>query len=445
MSTTMNAAPKTKRPSWMFWLLAGAISLFAIWGIPGVPFHPDESTYLFMSADFDVLLSNPASIAWETAKSVDLRQHYRMIDAPITRYLLGLGRSIAGLPALPADWSWRTSWVNNQQAGALPDERLLQTGRLAITLLIPFSLFFIYLVGRRMGGEASGLLAAALLGSNALILLHTRRTMAEGALTFGVIFALWSFLDGWRRPWLAGLGMALAFNAKQSSLALLPVGLLAVAWELKAASVDTRRRAVGKTLTNVTIFLAVFGLVTLALNPFLWRDPLGAAQASLAERNALLQRQVTDTMRLAPEKTLLTTGRRAASLLANLYILPPSFAEVNQYHPYTEADELAYLSAPGQNLMRGWVGGGVMLTLTLLGLILGIISLRRAPPDQRKALTLTLLATIFQITALIALVPLTWQRYVIPVAPLACLWAAFSIGYLVNALKRGADQPPLQK
>ena len=30
-------------------------------GIPGVPFHPDESTQLFMSADFDLFLASPLS------------------------------------------------------------------------------------------------------------------------------------------------------------------------------------------------------------------------------------------------------------------------------------------------------------------------------------------------------------------------------------------------
>lgn len=441
----MDVALKTNRPSWTFWLLAGAISLFAIWGSARVPFHPDESTYLFMSADFDALLSDPASMAWEAEKVVDLRQHYRMIDAPVTRYLLGLGRSLSGLPALPEDWSWQISWEDNQRAGALPEARLLRTGRLAVSLLLPFSLLFIYLIGRRMGGEASGLLAVAMLGSNALILLHTRRAMAEAALTFGVIFALWTFLDGWRKPWLAGLGMALAFNAKQSSLALLPVGLLAVAWGLWATSGYTQASAVKKALTNAFIYGAVFGLVTLALNPFLWRDPVGAAQASLAERNTLLQQQLADTLRLAPEKAMLTPGMRAVSLLANLYLLPPAFAEVNQYQTHTAAAEAAYLATPGQNLLRGMVGGGVMLTLTLLGLILGVISLRGAAPERRRTLILILLATIFQTAALLALIPLTWQRYVLPLAPLACLWAAFSLGYLAGPLQRSAQHLAAQE
>ena len=426
----MNEAVKMKPPSWIFWLLAGAISLYAICGVSRVPFHPDESTYLFMSGDFDQLLSNPASMAWEAGKEMDARQRYRLIDAPITRYLLGLGRSLTGLPALPADWSWQASWEDNRNAGALPQERLLWAGRLAITLLLPLSLFFIYLIGRRMGGEASGLLAVLLLGTNALILLHDRRAMTEGAFTFGVIFALWCFLGGGRRPWLAGLGMALAFNAKHSGLALLPVGLLAVAWELITPELGSMTYRSKKALSNILIFGAVFALVTLALNPFLWRDPLGATQATLKERNDLLQRQLADTLRLAPEKAMITPGQRGMSLMANLFILPPAFAEVNQYHAYTETAELAYLATPGYNLLRSIGGAGVMLGLFLLGSALAVVDFRYKNKDQRRVLALVGLATISQAVMLIWAVPLTWQRYVIPLAPMVCLWSAYPASIL---------------
>jgi hypothetical protein len=76
---------------------------------------------------------------------------------------------------------------------------------------------------------------------------------------------------------------------------------------------------------------------------------------------------------------------------------------------------------------------------TLMGMISGIINLRRATPDQRKALALVLLATSLQTLALIALVPLTWQRYVIPLAPLACLWVAYGLAQLLQPIiKKGA-------
>lgn len=440
----MNSGSKLKRPSWMFWLLAGAISLFAIWGISRVPFHPDESTYLFMSADFDQFTSNPASMAWEAGKGMDERLRYRLIDAPITRYLLGSGRSVAGLPALPVDWSWPASWEENRNAGAMPEEKLLWAGRLAITLLLPFSLFFIYLIGRRMGGEASGLLAVFLLGSNALILLHNRRAMTEGAFTFGVIFALWSFLEGRRRPWLAGLGMALAFNAKHSGLALLPAGLLAVAWELFRPEFGPATSRIKKGLTNILIFGAVFGAATLALNPFLWRDPLGAAQATLKERNALLERQLADTLRLAPEKAMITPGQRGMSLMANLFILPPAFAEVNQYHAYTKEAEISYLATPGHNLLRGMGGAAVTLGLFLLGVGLALVDFRYKNAEKRRVLVLVGLATISQVVMLMWAVPLTWQRYVIPLAPMVCLWSAYPASRL-QPRERAPSAPKTEK
>jgi len=438
----LKTATKMKWPSWAFWLIAGAISLYAIWGVSRVPFHPDESTYLFMSADIDLALSNPASLAWKPEKVLDLREHYRAIDAPITRYLLGLGRSVAGLPALPADWSWRANWENNQQAGALPDVQLLWAGRLAMTLLLPVSLFFIYLIGRRMGGEASGLLAVVLLGSNALILLHTRRAMTEGALTLGVLFALWCFLDGWKRPWLSGLGMAVAFNVKHSTLALLPVGMLAVAWAFFTPPIGPLGARARKALTNLLVYGAMFALVTLILNPFLWHDPLAAVQISIKERNDLLQRQVADTLRLAPEKVLATPEQRAVSLVANLLILPPAFAEVKQYQAYTAAAEEAYLSTPGHNLLRGMLGGGMMLALFLLGIALALVDFRHKNQEQRRALALVGLATIFQTSLLIWAVPLTWQRYVIPLVPITCLWAAYPAS-LVEKILQGMGRSSL--
>jgi hypothetical protein len=150
---------------------------------------------------------------------------------------------------------------------------------------------------------------------------------------------------------------------------------------------------------------------------------------------------VADTVRLAPEKALLTPGWRSASVLANLYILPPAFAETNQYYPFTRTMEESYLATPGHNLLRGMVGGGLMLAFTLLGMISGVINLRRATPDKRRTLVLVLLVTTLQTLALIAMVPLTWQRYVIPLVPLACLWIAYGLAQLLRQItKKGPSR-----
>ena len=241
--------------------------------------------------------------------------------------------------------------------------------------------------------------------------------MAEGALLFGVSFALWSFVRAGRRPWLAGLAVALAFCAKQSALALLPVGLLAVLWVDPPQTV--RRRLAGAAL-----YLGVFLVVALALNPLYWRSPLGAARAALAARQDLMQRQAADALRLAPDKVLDTPAKRAIGLLAHLYFTPPSFAELSNYLEATAPAEASYLASDLHTLGRGFIAGGIFFALSLFGLVWILVNLRRVDPSKRLRQVLFLLAAGVQTAAVLALLFLPWQRYVMPVLPFACLLAA---------------------
>jgi Dolichyl-phosphate-mannose-protein mannosyltransferase len=425
-SVSQPARPGEALRSWALWPLLVLLTAFALSGAGSVPFHPDESTQLFMSRDFELLLSRPLSLAWTPDQAGDGRAHLRLVDAPLTKYLLGLGRSLAGLPALTSDWDWTKTWGQNQAAGALPDPRLLLAGRLTLILLLPFSLLLIYQIGARMHGVFTGLLAVLLMGLNALVLLHDRRAMAEAALTFGVLFAIWSFLSANRHPWLVGLGLAVAFNAKQTGLVLLPVGLLAVALpglENQPAQSPRWLRTFGACFQ----MLVVFGLVTFLLNPFLWRQPIQAAQAAIAERQELQVKQTADLKRLLPEVALDSPSRRLAALLANLYFAPPAFAEAANYSPQTRAAEQAYLANPAHHLLRGLSGGGLIFALNLVGFGLACLRLRDTVPQRRQALTILLLTSLCLAIGLFYLAPLPWQRYVTPLVPLTCLWTAYAV------------------
>ena len=74
----------------LFWLLFLLIGGFMLWGARLVPFHPDESTYLYMSSDFEVLFEKPASLAWNSAQENNPRQLYRLLNPPLTHYVLGM-------------------------------------------------------------------------------------------------------------------------------------------------------------------------------------------------------------------------------------------------------------------------------------------------------------------------------------------------------------------
>lgn len=417
----------------LFLCLCLALSAFALWGTPQVPFHPDESTQLFMSADFEMLFTNPFSLAWTPDQSGDLRAHYRLVDAPITRYALGLSRSLTGKAPLPADWDWSASWEANQQAGAVPEPGLLLGGRIFLTLLFPLNLWLIYQIGARIQGKAAGLLAALFFGLNALVLLHNRRAMAEAALSFGVLAAVWSFFTADRKPWLAGLCAAVAFNAKQTALGLVPLGLIMTSFP--AWSLPERKEPRGIQIAAAWFqFLLVFAAVTILLNPFLWKVPLQAAQESWTVRRQLTSRQVADFNHLPPDQNPNPAVNRLAALVANLFIAPPAFAETANYLGQTRLSEQAYLANPAHRLLRGMAAGGVWLGLCLAGMLIGALRLRRIAGIQRKAVLTALLATLFLGATIFFLIPLPWQRYVIPLVPFTCLWPAFAIGAFGEAL-----------
>ncbi len=446
-------------PDRLFLLLLFLASVFYFWGVASVPFHPDEATQLFMSADFESLWRSPASLAWLPGQEGDLRQYYREVDAPLTRYLVGLGGWIAGQPPTPVDWDWSQTWSENQAAGALPTPAALLAGRLAVAALFPFTLTCLYWSGKKIGKPGVGLLAVLLAATNALILLHTRRAMAEGALAFGIAFSLWAILAGRPRPWLIGLALALAFNAKQSAIALLPVGLLAVLWlpslqehpreeTVLPVKPSLRWKGVKPALLRVAALLAVFGGVTLALNPFLWGSPLQAALSAWQARQDLVQRQVATLESLAPGQVLNSPLQKAVGLIGNTFITPPAIYDVGNYRAETAAAERAYLGNPLNTLLRGALGGLIVLAFTLFGLLLGISNLLRPGAPYRRSLSLLLLATLLQSAALLAAVPLPYQRYWVPLALIACLWCAYGLAHMIDLIlpkQRQLSSPPSRR
>src|SRR4030067_744506 len=184
---------------------------FFIGGVSQVPFHPDESTYLYMSSDFERISSQPSELFWLPCDNSD-QQRYRLVDAPFTRYILGAGRSLASLPALPADWDWGKSWEQNRISGALPDKKLLAVGRTTISIFLPLSLMLMFLIGRKAQRPLAGMFSAFLLGSNALILVHGRRAMAEGLLLFCVTLFIFSLCYSDKNLSLSSISAGVVFT-----------------------------------------------------------------------------------------------------------------------------------------------------------------------------------------------------------------------------------------
>lgn len=416
-------------------------------GVSGVPFHPDESTYLYMSADWEQFFTDPLALAWQAGLSSP-RLQYRLLDAPLTRDLAGLARWLTGLPPLPVDWDWSLTWWQNRLAGSLPDPALLATGRFGMAVWFPLSLCLLYLTGLKLGSRVLGWSSSILFATNALILLHTRRAMAEGILVFCIIFFLAALVSWRRQAWLIALPAALAFCAKQSALPLAFVGLLAVV--LYQPRPFSPRRLVGQ----VALYTAIYFSLTLFLNPVLWKDPFGAARAALTARQELLARQTYEFGLQLPDTILNSPLEAGLSLLANLFILPPTVAEVGNYAEQTALATAQYLAVPLHQVMRGLWPGAVMAVLALSGFFMSVRRTLLAVEPHRTEISLVWLAGVFQFLALAFTVTLPFQRYAISLVPFACLGA----GWMVRSLfeirggsyrlfrrrspGRGASEPP---
>jgi 4-amino-4-deoxy-L-arabinose transferase-like glycosyltransferase len=400
------------------------ISAFYLAGTPAVPFHPDESTFLYMSSEFKRLITSPLSMSWEASIPITPVMRYRMIDAPLTRYLVGFGLTAAGLSFPEVDWDWSASWYENLASGAVPSLQLLLFGRLILASLLPLSLVLLYLVALRLDGRLLGISAVIVFSTHPLVLLHTRRVMAEGLLVFTIILAVFALLLADRHPFLAGLAIAFAFNAKHTAGLLLPIGLLAAGWSSKKTGANYRT-----IIMNLAKFLMGFGLLTLLLNPFLWKQPLSAARTALSQRQELVDRQVADYERIAPDHVLGSYGLRTSVAIAQIYLAPPVFSEAGNYSQFTRSAEQAYAGTIGSQLGRSPVTAGFMLGLTLLGLGIAIrTSITGASTARRNSFILLLGFSALGI-GMIFLIPLAWQRYYLPLIPFISLFAGLGISW----------------
>jgi hypothetical protein len=412
------------------WIL---LTLLAFAGMAAVPFHPDESSLLFQSRDFESLISDPISLAWEPSRPETADSAYRALNPPLPKYILGLARRAAGYgpQAVSVDWDWTSNWESNVSGGALPPPDLLQAARSANLVLLALSLILLYRIGEHLSSWGTGLAAMILFGLNALVLLHARRAMSEASLLLSVSLFLWSMLQGGRRPWLVGIAMALSIASKPSAAALAPAALAAILWPQQG-----QQWSPAWIVRQLLAFLLPAGAVFALLTPFIWRHPIGGLVEMWQARQALQAQQAAAFNAAAPGLIPNNPAGRLAALIAQLFLAPPQVAEAANYAGALGGSYRAYLAVPWHSLMRGMVAGGAMLALALYGILPWF---RRTPAlgaDQRRAIALLLAATLSQSLGLLIAVQLPFQRYDLPLVPMVVLWQALGLAFLAEMLKR---------
>lgn len=409
-------------------------SAFVLAGARLVPFHPDETSLLFQSRDLEQYFTDPRSLAYSPSSPPDQAQLYRALNAPLAKYVLGVGRLIAGYSSqsVAVDWDWSETWSANLARGAMPPQRLLNGARLAVTLLLPATLLFAYLTGAKLGGVAVGALTAGLLGLNALFLLHGRRAMMEGAMFFGLCFALWATLNADRRPWLAGAAAAMAVSAKHSLLPMLVLAALGAYWTTHQMPGPRVRLAnLGKLALAAALTFAV-------LNPFFWIHPIAAGVELVEERAGLAaaQLQTQQAADFAAMQLPMSASDRLAAFLGQVFFSEPQFSEAANYRAEINSQIVQYSGVPGHNWLRGWLAGGALFGLTLFGTAAAGVSLRRLDTNDRRITLLLLIGTLGMGLVLLLGIPFPFQRYYLPLLPFTSLWSAYAVVELTSQSKR---------
>lgn len=422
--------PKKIKENWIFILLLATLTVFYCYGIFLVPFHPDESTHIYMSQDLEVLTSQPLSLAWEPDLPYSNEIMLRSLGAPLSKYLFGFGRLLTDTPKMAADWNWSLSWSENVAAEAYPSDRLLITSRSITTSLLLIALVFLYITIKKKYAITTALLTVIFLGFNPLFLLHGRRAMNEAAALMGICFLLWAISHEKIRPWLIGLTLAIAFNAKQSAIALLPIGIIAV-W--RPFKIRSKPNIIVKRLSIFSLF---FLAITYLLNPFFWKYPIQAAQFSIKTTSELQANQIKDFYPHPDDVKKQTLPYRTLALFSNLFLTPPSTAEVANYLNELEAQENSYFNFPLHSLGRSLIVASVLIALTLSGFIMGVKSIITNNGSAPPVTTIFLLATTLQFFFILFFLPLPWQRYIVPLLPFASIWAAIGLEPLTNPLNQ---------
>lgn len=194
------------RLHWLLRVLDGllliGIAVFVFAGMDAVPFHGDESSLIWMSQDYDLILYEGKSeaVTFQLPPVDSARQFQRVLTGSVTPLTIGLARDIAGLgpDTLNTNWQWQPArdgsdrqWQTNLRAGAVPSPTLLHVARIPSTLFTALSAAVVLAVLLSITATLPALArhTAAWAGTllyitSPTVLVNGRRAMQEGPLLF---------------------------------------------------------------------------------------------------------------------------------------------------------------------------------------------------------------------------------------------------------------------
>ena len=432
----------------ILWL--ALLSGYIMAGATIVPFHGDEASKIYIGRDFYylVLERDFGKLTYESKRS-RAPGEYRtpLASGSVSNMIYGWLAYMNGLTIedINRNWRWDWTYAENVEAGRMPVDVLLRASRIASSLQLAAAMALFFAFAKLTTNRPTAYVASLLFALHPTVLLNGRRAMQEGSLLLGMMLVLvaaaWLIRE--RKLWryaLMGAFAGFAIAAKHTAAFVVATVFLGVFWLpmrhfLRSISpgVSLDRRWFSGLAAACLATLLVFYL----LNPGWWRWPLRTAWNFISERSEILHEQADG---FGGYHTL---GEQMHGFFRFVFAGENQYYEAQSWAAFPEASEeiRVYQTSgwAGAHLVDSPLAGIVAMLLTVAGVA-------RIAKDRQASIANTVLLLVTSGGAaliFIAVTPLPWARYYLPVIPFALLMSADGLTALAMWLRRALSRRQL--
>ncbi len=382
---------------WHLVVLLLVLGFFTLFSLDKMSFHGDESFYISEGIHaFSLVREGRLLDPWWTARS-----GFYTVDPPVSELIFGMAEYLAGTPS--GSWYFYSACC---VVGQIPPLHVLWVARVVSGVVAMLTLPLVYLIGRKLNGHFTGLMAVILLGFETLWLLSARRAMAD---IFGVIFSIAGILlflvyvnsMDFRALLLCGIAQGLALASKYNVV----FGLVATAILLLILS--KKRFSLRDLVVSEVVLVGSSIAMLLLLNPYFYSDPIHGALALVK---------------------FMSGGFGFASL--------SSVASAAQSNPIeTLLDVVGSLLVPIPQMYPGGTYTTVAMSiLFVIGFVKLVSEVGKGPNRNITGTVLLTWAGVYVLGLSLTDKAIWISRYYLPLIPLISLIAAYGLSILVKGM-----------
>jgi len=283
--------------------LAIGVGLFALAltlllrAVETVPFHGDESEWINAGRYFKFVF-----LDHDVSSSVWRPSWLNRDQPPIGRYIIGgiIWASGNNPSQVNRSYAWEKDYNANLEEGRVPGPKLLLPVRRTMAVLGALSIVLLFVAGRLIGGTLVGTVAGLCATMSPLLQLYFVQARTEALLAFISTLALVAALlcarrfqsrgtipaVGWAVGPLLGLALATKLTAGLGLIGVCTFGLAAGVTRWRSARAEAIRMLNWTLVTGATA-----SLVWVAVNPFLWPEPVGRTWSMLEQQQSIMLEQ----------------------------------------------------------------------------------------------------------------------------------------------------------